>query len=73
MALGILYLFLTFLLSFILVHAIHLVILGIKFTRIPRKKEEKPTPKQEPIYYIVEKKRAKKATYSDPKEIRFKD
>ncbi len=34
--------------------------------------EKKPTPKTEPVYYIVEKKRAKKANYSEPKEFQFK-
>lgn len=64
--------FLTFLACFILVHGIHLAILGIKFVKKPPEKVEKPAPKTEPVYYIVEKKRAKKATYSEPKEIKFK-
>ena len=34
-------------------------------------KPEQPTP-AEPIYYIVEKKRKSKPSYSDPKPIRFK-
>ena len=44
----------------------------------PPKKEEKekaPAPSQEPIYYIVERKRTRsrpKTTYSEPKQIRFK-
>ncbi len=74
MFIGILYLFLTFLLCFILVHLIKLAYLGILSLKSPPptpKKEEKPTPKPEPVYYIVEKKRTKKA-YSDPKEIQFK-
>ena len=38
------------------------------------KKEEKKTPaKEEPIYYIVERKtRRAKTSYTEPKEIRFK-
>ena len=72
MFIGILYLFLTFALCFILVHAIRLIYLGIKFVKRPPKEQEKPAPKPEPVYYIVEKKRAKKATYSEPKEIKFK-
>lgn len=38
------------------------------------KKEEKKAPaKEEPIYYIVERKtRRAKSTYTEPKEIRFK-
>lgn len=74
MFIGILYLFLTFLICFILVHLIKLAYLGIlslKEPPPPPQKEEKPTPKPEPVYYIVEKKRTKKS-YSDPKEIQFK-
>lgn len=75
MFLGILYLFLTFFLCFILVHLIKLAYLGIlsvKKPPAPPPKEEKPTPKPEPVYYIVEKKRTKKS-YSKPKEIKFKE
>lgn len=69
---GILYLFLTFLFCFILVHLIKLAYIGIKSLKKPTVAEEKkPAPKPEPVYYIVEKKRSKK-TYSDPKEIKFK-
>lgn len=69
---GILYLFLTFLFCFILVHLIKLAYIGIKSLKKPAVAEEKrPAPKPEPVYYIVEKKRSKK-TYSDPKEIKFK-
>lgn len=72
MFIGILYLLLTFLFCFILVHLIKLAYLGVTYIKKPPKTEEKPTPKKEPVYYIVEKKRAKKANYSDPKEIEFK-
>lgn len=69
---GILYLFLTFLFCFILVVLIKLAYLGITSMRKPPEEEpKKPTPKPEPVYYIVEKKRSKK-TYSNPKEIEFK-
>lgn len=74
MFMGILYLFLTFLFCFILVHVVRLAYLGFLGLR---KKEEKPPedkaapPKTEPVYYIVEKKRAKKS-YSSPREIQFK-
>ena len=69
---GILYLFLTFLFCFILVHLIKLAYIGRKSLKKPAVAEEKkPAPKPEPVYYIVEKKRSKK-TYSDPKEIKFK-
>ncbi len=74
MFIGVLYLFLTFVVCFILVHLIKLAYIGLKSMK--KKPEpppkEKPAPKPEPVYYIVEKKRAKK-TYSTPKEIQFKD
>lgn len=70
---GILYLFLTFSICFILVVVIKLALLGINSMKKPPAEEKKPTPvKTEPVYYIVEKKRAKKANYSPPKEIEFK-
>lgn len=76
MFIGILYLFLTFAVCFILVHVIKLAYIGFLSTRKkpqpPPPKEEKPQPKPEPVYYIVEKKRSKKTSYSDPKEIKFK-
>lgn len=70
---GILYLFLTFLFCFILVHLIKLAYLGFTSTKKPAQevKEAPPPKKSEPVYYIVEKKRSKK-TYSNPKEIEFK-
>lgn len=52
---------------------VKLAIVGIKtLKKPPEVKPEKPEPKPEPVYYIVEKKRAKKANYSEPKEIKFK-
>lgn len=73
MFMGILYLFLTFLFCFILVHLIKLAYLGFTSTKKPVQevKEAPPPKKSEPVYYIVEKKRSKK-TYSNPKEIEFK-
>ena len=72
MFLGILYLFLTFIFCFILVCLVKLAYIGIKSMKKQPKEEKKPTPKTEPVYYIVEKKRAKKANYSEPKEFQFK-
>lgn len=73
MFMGILYLFLTFLFCFILVHLIKLAYIGIKSLKKPAPAEEKkPAPKPEPVYYIVEKKKARKANFSEPKEIKFK-
>ena len=76
MLIGLLYLFLTFVVCFILVHIIKLAYIGFKSLRKkpepPPAPKEKPQPKPEPVYYIVEKKRARKSTYSEPKEIQFK-
>ncbi len=74
MFIGILYLFLTFAVCFILVHLIKLACLGVSsLKKKPEqpKAEEKPAPKPEHVYYIVEKKKTKKS-YSSPKEIQFK-
>lgn len=76
MVIGILYLFLTFLFCFILVACVKLIYAGIISLKKPEACEEtkKPTPpKTEPVYYIVEKKRSRKASYSQPKKIEFKD
>ena len=77
MLIGFLYLFLTFVACFILVHIIKLAYIGLKSVRKkpeppPAPPKEKPQPKPEPVYYIVEKKRSRKSTYSEPKEIQFK-
>ncbi len=76
MFMGILYLFLTFLLCFILVVFVKLAYLGILSTKKqPVKEEKKPTPqpKAEPVYYIVERKKTRKAKYYEPKKIEFKE
>lgn len=71
--LGLLYLILTFAACFALVHLVKLAFVGFK--SLKRKKEPQPEPepekKSEPVYYIVEKKRARKS-YSQPREIQFK-
>lgn len=78
MFIGILYLFLTFIICFILVHVIKLAYIGLLITRKkpqpaqPKEEKPQPPPKPEPVYYIVEKKRSKKTSYSEPKEIKFK-
>lgn len=75
MFIGILYLFLTFAACFILVHLVRLAYIGLKSIRKkpePPEKKPEPAPKAQPVYYIVEKKRAKKSSYSEPKEIEFK-
>ena len=79
MLIGVLYLFLTFVVCFILVHLIKLAYIGflsLKKKPEPPKAEPKPKPAvkpaPEPVYYIVEKKRSRKSTYSTPREIEFK-
>ncbi len=68
---GFLYLLLTFLACFILVHFVKLAFLGWQYIKKPAEPEKKPEPKPEPVYYIVEKKRTRKS-YTAPKEIQFK-
>lgn len=73
--LGLVYLLLTFFACFAIVHVIKLAVVG--FLSVKRKKPPEPPPKKpevkkEPVYYIVERKRAKKS-YSEPREIKFKE
>lgn len=73
--LGLVYVMLTFLICFALVHFIKLAVVGFmscKRKKTPQPTEKKPEVKKEPVYYIVEKKRAKR-TYSEPREIKFKE
>lgn len=72
---GLLYIFLIFLTCFAVVAILKLAVLGFKSLNKkpePKPPEKKPEKKVEPVYYIVEKKRAKRS-YSQPKEIQFKD
>ena len=70
--LGLVYLLVTFIVCFALVHVIKLAVVGFfSLKKKPAEPEKKPEKKAEPVYYIVEKKRARK-TYSEPKEIQFK-
>lgn len=73
-SLGFVYLLLTFIICFTLVHVIKLAAIG--FASLKKKRqppaEPKPEKKSEPVYYIVEKKRARKSTYTEPREIQFK-
>ena len=77
---GVFCLLFLFIFSFISVHILKCAKIGFfahrKANTPPPKKEEKekaPAPPQEPIYYIVERKRTKtKPKYGEPKEIRFK-
>jgi hypothetical protein len=55
------------------VHLIKLAIVGFKsLHKKPQEpvEEKKETPKEQPVYYIVEKKRGK-VSYKNPKKINF--
>ena len=71
---------LIFSLCFLAVHIVKLIKLGWQ-TQYPAeqanepKKEDEPKPKEsepQPVYYIVERKRRAKTTFSEPKRIDFK-
>lgn len=71
-ALGFLYLILTFLVCFALVHVVKLAAIGFSsLKKKPEEPEAKPAKPPKPVYYIVEKKRTKKS-YTNPREIEFK-
>ena len=84
---GIFWLVILFIFCFLFVHTARLARLGLKYRaekrtqtaeeKPPEKKEEtKQAPAQttqEPIYYIVERKKKTRASYSEPKQIRFKE
>ncbi len=77
---GVVWIGLLFGLCFLLVHLIKLVKLGWEHRAPtpppkPTEKEEQKAPaktSQEPVYYIVEKKRRAKTSFGEPKQIRFK-
>ena len=78
---GILWLAVIFSVCFLGVHIARLVKFGWlyqKKSEPPKPAEEKqekapePKPSAEPVYYIVERKRKSRQSYSEPKEIRFK-
>lgn len=72
--LGLLYLVLAFLCCFCLVHFVKLAYMGLQsLKQKPEAKKEEPKKDEapKPVYYIVEKKRAKRS-YSNPREIEFK-
>ena len=82
--LGAIWLVILFLLCFFAVHFIQLARLGQRWRKEQEKNSQpKPAPQQEekqappknaeePIYYIVERKRRTKSSFSEPKQIRFK-
>lgn len=81
---GILWCVLLFFFCFLGVHIARLVRFGFKYKNLqenpqpkpPEKTEEKKSPPPpsgaEPVYYIVERKRKTRSSFSEPKEIRFK-
>lgn len=73
---GIFALFFLFILSFLCVHILKCAKVGFlqsKKPEVPPKEEKAPAPPQEPVYYIVEKKRTRaKPKYGEPKQIHFK-
>ncbi len=83
-ALGILGAVLLFIFCFSLVHLARLVKFGWRYQaqnqeklkeQPQQKPAQEPPKKQEtpaPIYYIVERKRKAKTSYTEPKQIRFK-
>lgn len=87
-SLGFLWLILLFIACFCGVHGIRLAKYGWTYQKSLKskssnkaknaptggepKKEPSPLPPQEPIYYIVEKKRTRQKKYGEPKEIQFK-
>lgn len=59
---------LLFCACFLLVHAVKLMLRGLK-----THEETRPTPPPDPVYYLVEKKKKRTtARYQEPKEIKFK-
>ena len=76
---GLLYIMIVFAACLAAVHFAKLAWLGFKSSRKKPEQKEQPkeppkeAPKPQPVYYIVEKKRAKKANYSAPREIKFTD
>lgn len=70
---GLFYLIITFGFCFTVVHFIKLAYLGLLSLRkkdVPEQPKEKK--ESQPVYYIVERKRRAKTSYSEPKEIQFK-
>lgn len=72
--LGFVYTLIIFLICVIVVHAFVLIRIG--YRTLHKKLPPDPpreTKKQEPVYFIVEKKKKRvKSEYSDPREIKFK-
>lgn len=78
---GAFYTLLMFLCCFALVHLVKLARIGLDSLKPKPEQREEPDPEPkkkaqrqvQPVYYIVEKKRARKSSYSAPREITFKD
>ena len=71
---GLVYTVVIFLICVIVVFGIKLVRLGIRTTKkLPPEPPHEPVKTPEPVYYIVEKKKKKRAKteYREPREIKF--
>lgn len=74
---GFLYVLILFLCCVIVVHIVKLALLGYRTLgkKLPAEKPKKPAKKheQEPVYFIVERKKKRpKSEYTEPKRIQFK-
>ena len=69
---GALFTICIFLIAVVIVHVAKLAILGwcAYKKREPKKQAEKPEP-QEPVYYLVEKKKKTSPQYKKPKKFNF--
>ena len=69
---GALFTICIFFIAVIIVHITKLALLGWRAykRREPKKQEEKPEP-QEPVYYLVEKKKKTSPQYKKPKKFKF--
>ena len=72
---GALWTVLIFLFCVILVHGFKLAKIGYRTLgkKLPAKKPKKPKKEQEPVYFIVERKKRTKREYSEPKRITFRE
>ncbi len=77
-AIGLLYLILLYIACYVFICMVRLAVQGFKSMQKDRAEqppaEEEKKNEPQPVYYIVEKKKARsKATYSQPREIKFSD
>ena len=70
---GFLWTVFLFLLCLLLVHAVKLIIVGLRASKhLPEEPPKVPEKKSEPVYFIVERKKKRaKTEYSEPREVKF--